>query len=119
MGGVPAPKEGDLVGLVGYQNGIPYFDVKDGKLVNTGKRFQIVMHPALVGLELGHSTSARWDADLRNAPPALVKKIMSDLPQHRFGLGWEKLGKRGNFLTRRFSLQLSNERTAPHRREKP
>jgi hypothetical protein len=50
-----AAAEGDVIGLVGIKDAIPYFDCGATRMMHEGTRWHVVMHPALVNMSLGWS----------------------------------------------------------------
>ena len=54
--GVPSFSAKSGIGLVGIYDKARYFDITDGKVINEGDRWKIVMHPAITNLQLGWST---------------------------------------------------------------
>lgn len=51
--GVPRWESGEGVGLVGIDDPVPYFDAGEEELVNEGRRWRVLLHPALVDSRLG------------------------------------------------------------------
>ena len=54
--GLPSFSVKSGIGLVGIYDKARYFDIADGKIINEGDRWKIVMHPAITNLQLGWST---------------------------------------------------------------
>jgi len=61
---------GQGIGLVGVTDRTPYFECGPDKLVNEGVRWRVIMHPALVNLELG------WAALMVDVLPIKQKTLL-------------------------------------------
>ena len=73
--GVPSFNSKSGIGLVGIYDRARYFDIADGKMINEGDRWRIVMHPALTNLQLG------WSALMVDALP-IRKNLLNVTRQH-------------------------------------
>jgi hypothetical protein len=72
---VPPAIKGDAIGLVGLVDSVPYFDCGPERVVNDGRRWNFVLHPALADYPLGWSVLMCDALPLEELRPHLIRKI--------------------------------------------